>query len=194
VTWPMRTPVHTPTRQPISEALRPRCIEAVVEEGERFGALPGEMHNRGPGEGLDSRVPWIPTWTVRDLVGHLGTVHRWATAIVRAGTTEPPPANATQHAPGHGLHEWYIEGHRTLMDALRTTPAEAPAWHLSPAAGKTAADWARRRAHELAVHRMDVEAAPGSERLPLDAQLAEDGADELLTIGDPAAEGLLRGR
>jgi uncharacterized protein (TIGR03083 family) len=166
---------------PISEQLRLRCIEAVAQEGERFGALAHEMSP----ERLDIQVPWIPAWSVRDLVGHLGTVHRWATAILRAGTTTPPPPEATQRPPQTGLLDWYAEGHAALVDTLRVTPAGAPAWHMSPAAGKTATDWARRQAHELAVHRMDLEAAAGTRRAPLDPALADDGVDELLTIVVP---------
>jgi hypothetical protein len=56
---------------------------------------------------------------------------------------------------------------------------------MSPAAPKVAASWARRQAHELAVHRMDLEAAAGVPRAPLDPALADDGVDELLSIVVP---------
>jgi hypothetical protein len=56
---------------------------------------------------------------------------------------------------------------------------------MSPAAEKTAASWARRQAHELVVHRMDLEAAVGIPHAPVDADLAEDGVDELLTVVVP---------
>ena len=36
----------------------------------------------------DGTVPTCPEWTVRDLVRHMGGVHRWATGFVR-GRTEP---------------------------------------------------------------------------------------------------------
>ncbi len=58
----------------------------------------------------------------------------------------------------------------------------SPAWHMSPTAEKVAASWARRQAHELAVHRMDLEAAAGVPHAPLPVELAEDGVDELLRI------------
>jgi uncharacterized protein (TIGR03083 family) len=166
------------------EALRQRCIEAVAEEGERFGVLAQELELRATPNGadLDVRVPWIPDWRARDLVGHLGTVHRWATAIVRANSTEPPPAEATQHPPAHGLLDWYADGLDGLVTVLRSTPPTAPAWHMSPAAEKVAASWVRRQAHELTVHRMDLENAAAVPHARVGTDLAEDGVDELLTV------------
>jgi uncharacterized protein (TIGR03083 family) len=166
------------------ELLRQRWIEAVVEEGETVGIVAqhlaaGLTPTTG---GLDVRVPWVPAWTARELVGHLGTVHRWATAIVRAGHTERPGPEATQQPPQDGLLDWYAAGLADLVSTLRTTPPDAPAWHMSPTADKTAASWARRQAHELVVHRMDLEAAAGVPHAPVDADLAEDGVDELLAV------------
>jgi len=167
------------------ESLRQRCIEAVVEEGERFGVLAAELAaGLTPVDGgLEAPVPWIPAWTARDLVGHLAAVHRWATAILRAGTTGGPPTGTPE--PPDDLLDWYAAGHTELVRTLRTTPPDSPAWHMSPAAPKVAASWARRQAHELAVHRMDLEAAAGVPHAPLDPGLADDGVDELLGIVVP---------
>jgi uncharacterized protein (TIGR03083 family) len=170
------------------EALRQRFIEAVVTDGERFGILAQQLAS-GLTEvsgGLDITVPWVPEWRARDLVGHLGTVHRWATYILRAGSTEPPPAEARQSPPDDdNLLEWYETGLVELVATLRTTPPEAPAWHMSPAAEKIAASWARRQAHELVVHRMDLEAAARVPHARTDSELAEDGVDEVLGIVVP---------
>ncbi|TFV82729.1 maleylpyruvate isomerase family mycothiol-dependent enzyme [Blastococcus sp. CT_GayMR20] len=169
------------------EVLRQRCIEAVVEEGELFGIVSQQLA-AGPTPatgGLDARVPWVPDWAARDLVGHLGTVHRWATTILRAGHTQRPAPDATRTPPHDGLIDWYAEGLTELISTLRTTPPDAPAWHMSPTAEKTAASWARRQAHELVVHRMDLEVAAGLPHSPVDADLAEDGVDELLTVVVP---------
>lgn len=169
---------------PIHERLRQRCIEAVLEEGERFGGLAREV---GAGltaaPGLHAPVPWVPAWTIRDLVGHLGAVHRWATGIVRAGTTDRPAA--PPQPPDDGLLDWYAAGLADLLHALRSTPPDSPAWHMSPAAEKTAGSWVRRQAHELAVHRMDLETAAGLPLTALDPELAEDGVDEVLGIVVP---------
>jgi uncharacterized protein (TIGR03083 family) len=172
----------------VGEALRQRWIEAVIDEGERFGILAQQLASglTPTTGGLDVPVPWVPEWHARDLIGHLGTVHRWATYILRAGTTEPPPAESRQTPPAHGdLLEWYETGLVELVATLRTVPPDAPAWHMSPAAEKVAASWARRQAHELVVHRMDLEVAAGTEQAAVDLALAEDGVDELLCIVVP---------
>jgi uncharacterized protein (TIGR03083 family) len=170
------------------DALRQRCIEAVVEEGERFGIVAQELASglTDVSGGLDVPVPWIPEWHARDLVGHLGTVHRWATRILRAGSTEAPANESRQPPPaGDNLLDWYETGLVELVATLRTTPPDAPAWHMSPAAEKVAASWARRQAHELTVHRMDLETAAGVGLTPIEPALAEDGVDELLTTVVP---------
>ena len=54
-------------------------------------------------------------------------------------------------------------------------------WTLWPDTPTGATFWARRQAHETAVHRYDVQQATGV--IPsFDAGLAEDGVDELLTM------------
>ncbi|MGZ8751115.1 MAG: maleylpyruvate isomerase family mycothiol-dependent enzyme, partial [Pseudonocardia sp.] len=167
------------------EALRQRCIDAVATEGERFGILAQELASglTGVSGGLDAGVPWVPEWRARDLIGHLGSVHRWATAILRAGTAERPPHEAIPTPPAdENLLDWYETGLVELVATLRTTPPETPAWHMSPTAEKVAASWARRQAHELVVHRMDLERAAGVAHAPVDPALAEDGVDELLRI------------
>ena len=172
----------------VGEALRQRCIEAVVEEGERFGIVAQQLTSglTPVSGGLDVPVPWVPEWRVRDLIGHLGTVHRWATSIVVAGTTAPPSADSRQQPPhDENLLEWYETGLVELVATLRTVPPDAPAWHMSPAADKVVASWVRRQAHELAVHRVDLEVAAGVQLSPVDAALAEDGVDEVLTVVVP---------
>ena len=172
----------------VGDALRQRCIETVVEEGERFGIVAQELATglTPVSGGLDAPVPWVPAWRARDLIGHLGTVHRWATHILRAGTADAPPPDARSTPPADGnLLDWYETGLVELVATLRTTPPDAPAWHMSPAAEKVAASWARRQAHELVVHRMDLETAAGIPLTPVDAELAEDGVDELRRIVVP---------
>jgi uncharacterized protein (TIGR03083 family) len=171
-------------RVTVDERLRRRCIEAVVEEGERFGVLVQEVDaGLTAAAGLHATVPWVPSWTIRDLVGHLGAVHRWATAIVRAGSTDRPAA--PPQPPEDGLRDWYAASLTELVHALRDTPPDSPAWHMSPAAERTAASWVRRQAHELAVHRMDLEVAAGLPVTGVDPELAEDGADEVLRVVVP---------
>jgi uncharacterized protein (TIGR03083 family) len=168
----------------LDETLRQRCVESVVEEGERFGVLAQQLATgRTPAQrGLEVPVPWIPAWTARELIEHLGTVHRWATRIVRAGHADFPPRETSTLPHVEALHDWYATGLAELVATLRTTPPDAPAWHMSPTAPKVAASWCRRQAHELVVHRMDLESAAGVPHAPVDRELAADGVDELLSV------------
>ena len=168
--------------RPDPDELHERCIATVVVEGERFGVLAQELESgRTPvSGGLAVGVPWVPAWTVRDLVAHLGAVHRWATGILRAGSTEPPEPASRFRAPDDDLAGWYALGLTELVATLRTVDPDAPAWHMSPAASRRARDWSRRQAHEHVVHRLDLEAAAGVDHAPVDVALAADGVDELL--------------
>ncbi|NEK58262.1 maleylpyruvate isomerase family mycothiol-dependent enzyme [Geodermatophilus sabuli] len=168
---------------PAGNALRQRCLEAVAEEGRRVRVLVEDVEAGRTDAHWGTPVPWVPAWTVRDLVGHLGAVHRWATAIVRAGSTRQPAA--PPRPPEDGLADWYAAGLADLVTALRDTPADAAAWHMSPTAEKTAASWVRRQAHELTVHRMDLEVAAGVPVSGVDPALAEDGVDEVLRVVVP---------
>ena len=166
------------------DVLHERCTAAVAAEGERIGVLAEELAaGRTPvSGGLAVRVPWVPAWTARDLVAHLGAVHRWATEILRAGSTARP-GPASRFAPPHDdLAGWYAIGLTELVATLRTVDPDAPAWHMSPAASRTARDWSRRQAAEHDVHRLDLEVAAGVPHAPVDAGLAADGVDELLGL------------
>ncbi|MFQ1001894.1 maleylpyruvate isomerase N-terminal domain-containing protein [Modestobacter sp. SSW1-42] len=160
-----------------------RWTAAVEQEGERIGVLAEELdtgRTPAPG-GLQAPVPWVPGWTARDLVVHLGGVHRWTVGVLRAGSTRPPDRGAA-HEPDDDLHGWYAQGLIELVATLRTTDPDAPAWHMSPAASSTARAWARRQAHEHTVHRHDLEATAALPLSPVDPVLAGDGVDELLAI------------
>lgn len=128
--------------------------------------------------GLDAPVPPCPDWRVRDLLRHTGAVHRWATAYVTDGRTTYAERDET--APEDGkLVDWYRQLHSGLTDALTAAPPDLACFHFL-AAPSPLAFWARRQAHETAVHRIDAEAALGAARSPVDPVFAADGVDELL--------------
>lgn len=129
-------------------------------------------------------VPACPGWRVRDLLAHVGFVYRWATGYVatRLGTmVEEPDENAIlAAAPADEVRpEWVIEGHAALVDALRSAPLDLACWTFLPAPSPLAM-WARRQAHETTVHRVDAQQAAGVTVVPVHADLATDGIDELL--------------
>ena len=130
--------------------------------------------------GWDAAVPPCPGWVVRDLVHHTGSVHRWAAGYV-AGSTTPVPIPEEAPAPDGELAAWYREGHRELVERLMTAPAGLECWTFLKGAASPLEFWARRQAHETAVHRVDAQAAAGTAITPIDPEFAADGVDELLT-------------
>ena len=139
---------------------------------------------RLPSAGKEAPLPTCPEWTVGDLVLHLGEVQRWAAATVasppgvRADDGELAAAIAGAPRDLDGLVDWFRDGHAALIDTLLAADPAADSWHFLPAPSGTAF-WARRQAHEAAMHRVDAERATGPAS-GFDAAFAVDGLDELL--------------
>jgi uncharacterized protein (TIGR03083 family) len=148
-------------------------IEAIATHARALGAAADTA-------GLDAAVPTCPGWVVRDVVGHLGGVHRWAASVVAEQRTEPPgPGDELAAPPGdNAILEWFGSGAEQLVDVLRSADDSLECWSFLPTPFPRAF-WARRQAHETAVHHADVEAATGGAP-ELDARFAVDGIDELL--------------
>ncbi|HEV7193638.1 MAG TPA: maleylpyruvate isomerase family mycothiol-dependent enzyme [Jatrophihabitantaceae bacterium] len=130
--------------------------------------------------GWDAPVPGTD-WTVRDLVTHIGGVHRWAADIVRRAA--PSGATAAGGAVGSGpgdaeLLDWFRAGHRDLLGVLRSAPPDLDCFTFLPSPSARAF-WGRRQAHETAVHRADAERADGQEPT-FDTGFAQDGIDEVV--------------
>ncbi|MGI5351781.1 maleylpyruvate isomerase family mycothiol-dependent enzyme [Streptomyces sp. CA-250714] len=150
-------------------------IDVLRREGRLFADAVEQADPTAP-------VPSCPDWSVRDLATHLGTVHRWATGFVRDGRTErvwPSEPPGAEELPDKELAPWLREGHGLLVEALEAAPDDLSCWTFIPAPSPLAF-WARRQAHETAVHRVDAELALGVPLSPLPAAFAADGTDELL--------------
>ncbi|WP_406195917.1 maleylpyruvate isomerase family mycothiol-dependent enzyme [Kitasatospora sp. NBC_01560] len=129
-------------------------------------------------------VPTCPQWQLRDLVLHTGRVHRWATAHLRHAHPVRLDRAGERAAWGpdpsdHVLVDWFRAGHAALVETFKAAPDDLDCWTFLPAPGPLAF-WARRQAHETAVHRIDAEAAAGIRGPEVAAELALDGIDELL--------------
>lgn len=138
-------------------------------------------------DGLDRPVPSCPGWTVADLVGHAGWVHRDKAAIVRHGGTGRPPRVDPTLPPRSGLIAWYREGLRDLVDLLGGTDPDRSAW--SWAGDERVAFWQRRMAHETAIHRWDAQAAVGTPEPIAPPDFAADGIAEVLEHWLEGADG-----
>jgi uncharacterized protein (TIGR03083 family) len=134
--------------------------------------------------GIHAPVPSCPGWEVRDLLAHIGFVHRWAARYVAEALTEmveePDEAAVLSAAlPDDLLVPWVADGHAGLVDVLSSAPPDVQCWTFLPAPSPLAF-WARRQAHETAVHRVDAELAAGARATSFDPAFAVDGTDEVL--------------
>lgn len=129
--------------------------------------------------GTGAEVPTCPGWRVRDLLEHLGTAHRWAARFVAEGLTSYHSDDGPPDLDGAELLTWFRDGHRALVDTLTGASPDVECWHFLPAPSPLAF-WARRQAHETAVHRVDAELALGGALSEITPAFAADGVDELL--------------
>lgn len=126
-----------------------------------------------------ARVEACPDWTVAELVGHLGGVHRWALHAVRAAE-RPSRSSRSSSTDGADIGQWLITGADALADELENIGDDTPSWNpfgVEPVAGF----WPRRQAHETMVHRWDVETAAGV-ATPMPPELASDAIDEFFDV------------
>jgi uncharacterized protein (TIGR03083 family) len=154
----------------------PAYIAAVQEHGAHIAAAAETTD-------LDTPIPTCPEWTMRDLVRHTGEVHRWATSNVRNrrdhSTAEDAAAAASSANPDDlDLVAWFRAGCAALVSALEAADPHFPYWSFHPAASGLTF-WARRQAHETAIHRTDAQIAAGA--VPtFTSTFAADGIDEML--------------
>ena len=165
-------------------------IEALRREG-------GRMANAIAAAAPDDKVPTCPEWAVRDLVHHMGGIHRWATGYVADGRREQRDVELIDVVgswPDDGdLVAWFDRGCRGLVAALEAAPDDLECWTFLPAPSPRAM-WARRQAHETAIHRVDAEFAtrPPADVTAFDPAFAADGVDELLSCFLPRPRSRLR--
>jgi uncharacterized protein (TIGR03083 family) len=150
-------------------------VLAHVDELERQGIALAEAAERA---GPDVPVPSCPGWAVRDLVAHTAGVHEWAATFVRADPGAQQDVELAPTAPGEDVVARYRAAHAELVRALRAAPPDLDTWAFLRAPSPLAF-WARRQAHEAAVHRADAESATGTS-VTYEPTFAADGIDELL--------------
>jgi len=134
--------------------------------------------------GLDASVPPCAPWLVKDLLRHTGYVHRWAARHVTECPDQIIDGPSEEEilrggADDAGLLAWFVAGHAALVHTLATAdPAvQCPVFMAAPS---PLAFWARRQAHETAIHRADADSASGATP-GYEPGFAADGIDELIT-------------
>jgi uncharacterized protein (TIGR03083 family) len=146
----------------------PTFVEHVRRDGERLAAVAGPR--------LHDPVPSCPGWSVDDLVRHVAEVYEHKIACTRLGSAPDPwpPVWPADRDP----IEWFGDARGRLLEMFdRSEPTTPSATWWPP--DQTVGFWARRMAHETAVHRVDAELAAGAPT-PVDPELAADGVDEIL--------------
>jgi uncharacterized protein (TIGR03083 family) len=166
-------------------------IEVLRQEGERMTAAARAV-------APDACVPSCPEWVARDLIRHLGGVHRWATSYVAEARAEVRPEGLEEVVGGwpqdDELADWFEAGWLDLVAALEAAPPDLQCWTFLQAPSPLAM-WSRRQAHETAIHRVDTDLAAGrrvEDVAPFTPAFAADGVDELLTCFVPLRSSALR--
>lgn len=163
-------------RDPTARYVTARYVTALSTQSARFAEVLR-------GADLRQQVPTCPDWTLHQLAEHLGRAHRWAGAIVsrRASTLVEVAELAIPPAPDspEELGRWVQQGTAELVAAITQVGGETPVWTWF-GEGRVSY-WARRMAHETAVHRADAELARGH-RYDLEPDLAADALSEWLEI------------
>ncbi|HVW43489.1 MAG TPA: maleylpyruvate isomerase family mycothiol-dependent enzyme [Amycolatopsis sp.] len=134
--------------------------------------------------GPQAEVPTCPRWTVSRLVRHVARVHSW----VVGSLADPTGQDVQRGRPPEDWDEllaWWDEQRTTMIERL--ADPDAPAWLPWQRFPQVARSWARRQAHEAAIHRLDAEYARGEVPSTLfDPAFAADGIDELIAWMTPA--------
>lgn len=150
-------------------------VEQFVVAAERFAVAVASTP-------MDAAVPTCPRWTAYDLVCHVGNVHAWAATIVETCRRAAQQNDEPRSRKPKVVSEWYAGKAEDLYEVLRSTDPEAPCWNFASGAG-FAGFWSRRQAHETTIHTLDLLGCAGEDvGLEIDAGLAADGVDEVLTV------------
>jgi uncharacterized protein (TIGR03083 family) len=134
-------------------------VEAARVQG---GALRESAVQAGP----DLPIATCPGWRMYDLVAHLGGVHA---TILQAVAGESPKFERPSGSWTDVLERWDHVFAALLGRLTDGDPALRP--------------WARRTAHETAIHRLDADSAVKDlPTLVYDTEFAADGIDEFLGL------------
>jgi uncharacterized protein (TIGR03083 family) len=130
--------------------------------------------------GLDAMTATCPGWAIRDLVSHIGGVHRWAAGNIASGrVSEEESAQMFSAPPDDALLSWYADGYEALLTTLTEADRDVECFTFLPEIASPLEFWARRQAHETAIHRVDAESARRTTP-EFDTSFAVDGLDELI--------------
>ncbi|MEX1217422.1 MAG: maleylpyruvate isomerase family mycothiol-dependent enzyme [Acidimicrobiales bacterium] len=132
--------------------------------------------------GLDAPVQHCPGWSVGRLLGHTAKVLQRTNRCVADGLlTSPADELFTSLPRDQTLFDAFDNELATLCETFESCDPDGPSWNFS-GENLTNAFWLRRMAHEVEIHRYDMQLAAGISLDFFDQDSAVDGIDELLTV------------
>jgi uncharacterized protein (TIGR03083 family) len=133
----------------------------------------------GPG----AEVASCPGWTVHRLVRHIARVQAQVVLSLDADPAGEAPRTERPPEDWDELLAFWDATVTTMLDELARRGPGRPAWAFAHFEGT--GFWARRQAHETAIHRLDAEHAAHGDDVPhmvFDPGFAADGVDEVLHV------------
>jgi uncharacterized protein (TIGR03083 family) len=129
---------------------------------------------------IELPVPTCPEFDVADLIWHVTVVHHFWTAVVAGQLHAPDQVVQPERPPDARLSSHYDRTSAQLVATMSAADPAAVVW--TPAPPHDVHFALRRVTHETTVHRCDVELAVSGAPRDIDAELAEDGIDEWVTV------------
>jgi len=161
----------------------PPSTLATADYIELLGAEADRFASSLAGADLGATVVTCPDWTVRDLVSHVGGLHRWSTELVASGIVAEtwrsslPLDYPDDAAPLESWREWLVAGAAEACRAFAAAEPATPVWAWG--ADQHARFWPRRMLFETAIHRLDLDLTVGRPA-DLPVPVAVEGIDEQL--------------
>lgn len=154
-------------------------VDYLTETRTQAAALRAAAVAAGP----DAETPTCPGWTVHRLVRHIARVQAQVVLSLDADPAGEAPRTERPPEDWDELLAFWDDTVGTMLDGLAARGPGQPAWAFAHFSGTSF--WARRQAHETAIHRLDAEHAAHGDDVPhlvFDPAFAADGADEALTV------------
>ncbi len=132
-------------------------------------------------EHLDIPVETCGAWTMADLIWHLAEVQSFWSWIIENRPAPVEEAVMPDRAVPAALRAQLVDANDRLCSALDAAPFDDPIWTWHPD-HKTIDFSIRRQTHEALIHCFDAVLATDGSAPEVEAALAADGFDELVTI------------
>ncbi len=132
--------------------------------------------------GLEAPVPTCEGWVVHDVLGHLGRVHRSVSEIIERRSVDIPDVAIPKPPAGDSVLGFFDEGLERLLAALGGLVDDLDVTLYTWAGPGSGRFYYRRMAHELAIHRFDVESAGAAAPTAFDPDMSVDGVSELFEV------------